>query len=67
MIGMVGLGAAMIGYFLAPANPLIRLMSFVGGITLIYPGLMTDILGFGLLGAVVFLQLAKSKRLKSAA
>ena len=67
VIGMVGLGAAMIGYFLAPANPLIRLMSFVGGITLIYPGLMTDILGFGLLGAVVFLQLAKSKRLKSAA
>lgn len=61
-IGMVGLGAAMIGYFLAPANPLMRLVFFVGGLMLIDPGLYTDIIGFGMLGAATMFQMMKRKR-----
>ena len=63
IIGMIGLGAAMIGYFLAPANPLIRLMSFFGGLMLVDPGLYTDMIGFVILGIVVFIQWNKSKKI----
>ncbi len=63
IIGMIGLGAAMIGYFLAPVNPLLRLAFFVGGLMLIDPGLLTDVIGFGLLGAGTLFQMMKRKRL----
>ncbi len=62
VIGMVGLGTAMIGYLMAPANILVRIMAFAGGITLIYPGVYTDMIGFGMLGLVLFIQIAKRKR-----
>ncbi len=62
IIGMVGLGAAMIGYFLADANPLIRIGFFVGGILLIDPGLLTDVIGFAMLGGAVAFQWMKRKR-----
>ena len=63
VIGMVGLGAAMIGYLLAPVNPLLRLAFFVGGLMLIDPGLYTDVIGFGMLGAGTMFQMMKRKRL----
>jgi len=63
VIGMVGLGAAMIGYLLAPVNPLFRLVFFVGGLMLIDPGLYTDVIGFGMLGAAMMFQVMKRKRL----
>jgi TRAP transporter 4TM/12TM fusion protein len=62
VIGMVGLGTAMIGYLMAPANIFVRIMAFAGGITLIYPGVYTDMIGFGMLGLVLFIQIAKRKR-----
>ena len=67
IIGMIGLGTAMIGYFLAPANPIMRVAAFVGGITLIIPGIYTDMVGFGLLGGVLFMQMAKRKRMDAQA
>ena len=62
IIGMVGLGAAMIGYFLANANPLIRVVFFFGGLLLIDPGLLTDVIGFGMLGSAMVFQWLKRKR-----
>ena len=67
IIGMIGLGTAMIGYFLAPANIIMRVAAFVGGITLIIPGLYSDMVGFGLLGGVLFMQMAKRKRMDAQA
>lgn len=67
IIGMVGLGAAMIGYFLAPANFIVRVLAFVGGISLIIPGLYSDMIGFGLLGGLLFVQMAKRKRMDAQA
>ena len=67
LIGMVGLGAAMIGYFLAPANPLIRLMAFFGGLMMVDPGLYTDMIGFVVLGIAVFIQWNKSKKIAAQA
>jgi UPF0716 family protein affecting phage T7 exclusion len=34
-----------------------RLMAIAGGLTLVYPGLLTDLIGFGLIAVVVALQL----------
>ena len=62
IIGMVGLGAAMIGYFLANVNPLIRVVFFFGGLLLIDPGLLTDVIGFGMLGSSMVFQWMKRKR-----
>lgn len=62
LIGMVGLSAAMIGYFMAPANPLVRVLFFIGGLLLIDPGLQTDIIGGGLLAVLMILQYMKRKK-----
>lgn len=62
VVGMIGLSTAMIGYFLAPASPLIRVMSFCGGIMLIDPGIYTDVAGVAFLGLALFVQWSKSKK-----
>jgi TRAP transporter 4TM/12TM fusion protein len=63
LVGMVGLSSAMIGYFLAPANPLVRILFFGGGLMLIDPGLQTDIIGAGVLGSLMVFQYIKRKRI----
>ncbi len=62
LVGMVGLSSAMIGYFLAPANPIVRVLFFVGGLLLIDPGLETDVVGGGILAAMMIFQYIKRKR-----
>jgi len=57
LIGMTGVAATMEGYLLTHMKLYERLLSLVGGLTLIYPGLITDLIGFGLLGLVVLLQI----------
>ena len=49
------------------SNLIIRVAAFVGGITLIIPGIYTDMVGFGLLGGVLFMQMAKRKRMDAQA
>ncbi len=63
LIGMVGLSAAMIGYFLAPANPIVRILFFCGGLLLVDPGLFTDVIGAGILAALMVFQYIKRKRI----
>ena len=54
LIGMRGIGAAVEGYYSRHAHPLQRLLFLVGGLLMIEPALMTDIVGLMLivLGAV---------------
>jgi len=63
LIGMVGLSAAMIGYFLAPAPPIVRILFFCGGLLLVDPGLFTDVIGAGILAALMVFQYIKRKRI----
>jgi len=63
LIGMVGLSAAMIGYFLAPAYPIVRILFFCGGLLLVDPGLFTDVIGAGILAALMVFQYIKRKRI----
>jgi TRAP transporter 4TM/12TM fusion protein len=55
-IGVTALAAALHGYLLRPARLWERLALLAGAIALIKPGLVTDLLGLGLVGAVVLSQ-----------
>lgn len=48
LIGMFGIGAALEGYYSRHAHLLQRIMFLAGGLMLVEPGLMTDIMGIGL-------------------
>ena len=61
-IGIFGVSAALEGYFLHHMNWYERLMSAVGGLMLIYPGLITDSVGLGLVAIVVILQVISRKK-----
>jgi TRAP transporter 4TM/12TM fusion protein len=49
VIGMIGIGAGAIGYFMTPMPVWVRMTSFIGGLMLVKPGLITDGLGILLL------------------
>ena len=45
VIGVIGLSAALEGYFRGPMNALMRVGLAVGALLLIYPEVMTDLAG----------------------
>ena len=59
--GMTAIGAAMIGYFVAPMSWIERILFVIGGLLLVDPGTITDIMGIGLLAACVVNQYRKKK------
>jgi TRAP transporter 4TM/12TM fusion protein len=66
VLGVFGLAAALEGYCFTHMNALIRLVLAVGGLMLIHPALMTDLVGAALLaaGLVVLKMLAKREEEK---
>jgi TRAP-type uncharacterized transport system fused permease subunit len=54
--GMWGVSVSMIGFCTTLLNPIQRLLFFIGGILLIDPGTMTDIIGIVILVATYFWQ-----------
>ncbi|MBQ3530234.1 MAG: TRAP transporter permease [Oscillospiraceae bacterium] len=62
LVGMFGVSAALEGYLMRPIPWYLRIMSVVGGLLLIYPGLVTDLIGLGLVGIVVAFQFIQKKR-----
>lgn len=59
--GMFGLGAAMIGFCLAPMNWYERIWFGIAGLMLIDPGAITDVIGIVMLAAGLFIQYRKKK------
>ena len=59
--GMTAIGAAMIGFFVAPMNWLERILFIVGGLLLVDPGTVTDIMGLVLLAGCVANQYRKKR------
>ena len=59
--GMTAIGAAMIGFFVAPMNWIERILFFVGGLMMVHPGTTTDLIGIGLLAACVANQYRKKR------
>ncbi len=61
-IGIFGVAAGLSGYFYDDMNILERVMTMVGGLLLIHPGLMTDACGIALVAVVYIFQHFKKKR-----
>lgn len=62
LIGIFGVSAALQGYLFDRMPWYQRILSLVGGLLLIYPGIVTDIIGLSLAGVVILLQLVSKSR-----
>lgn len=67
IIAMYALAGSMQGYLLITANIIERAVLLTGGLTMLYPGTMTDLVGLGCLIGVLALQLARRKLAHTAA
>ena len=66
IIGMWGLGVAMIGYWYTDVHPVLRIISFLAGLLLIDPGLLTDAIGVAILVAIFIIQRTKARKQRPA-
>jgi len=61
LLGMVGVGAGVIGFMIADMSKAERVWAIVAGLLLIDPGALTDVIGLGMLVALTVLQYKKMK------
>ena len=61
-VGIFGVSAALEGYFLHHMRWYERLMAALGGLLLIYPGIVTDSIGLGLVAIVLVIQSINRKK-----
>ena len=66
LAGMFGLSMALEGFYRGSLPAALRVVSAVGGLMLIYPGLATDLAGLLLVGGVIVFQLLKEKKAAAA-
>jgi len=64
-VGIFGVSAALEGYIMGRMRWFERILSVAGGLLLIYPGLVTDVVGLVLIALVIVLQLAAKKRVQA--
>jgi TRAP transporter 4TM/12TM fusion protein len=62
LIGIFGVSAALEGYIIGHMNPVQRILSAVGGLLLIDPNVVTDVVGISLIIAVVLWQWFDKKK-----
>lgn len=67
VVGMFGIAMGLEGFFRVRLSWPLRIITLIGGLLLIYPGLLTDIIGVVAVGAVVVIQLLRSRGARSAA
>ena len=65
IIGVIALAGGMQQWFITLANRFEQLLLLIGGLSLIYPGLITDMIGACCIVSVVFMQLMRKKRLSA--
>ena len=67
LCGLIGVAAALEGYLCAQMHPVVRVLSAVGGLLMMDPGSLTDIIGIALLvGVFVWQKVKEKKSLKTA-
>ena len=64
-ICMIGVAAGLSGYLVKPMNVLERVLTIAGGLCLIVPGTLTDVIGLTLIALGVVLQVVLSKKQKA--
>ena len=67
LVGMFGLGMALEGFMKGKIAWPLRILAAAGGLCLIYPGTVTDLVGVVVVAAVVTIQLLRSKKAPAAA
>ena len=65
LVGIFGVSAALEGYVGGHMPWYLRILSAVGGLLLIYPGLVTDTAGLLLVGLVLLVQFLANKSAKT--
>jgi len=65
-LGMLSISLGMIGYFRRELNWVFRLLCIAGGLLMIYPGLVTDLIGIAILAAIFVIELLGSRNPKAA-
>ena len=64
VIGMIGIGAGLTGYLIDTAKGVERLVLLAGGLLMLVPGTLTDVIGLAILVAIFMMQ---KKRINSKA
>jgi len=67
VLGIFALACAIEGWVMGKAGPVSRLLCLAGALVLIRPGLVTDLVGMGLVGLAFFLQAVAPHRSRAAA
>ena len=62
LVGIFGVSASLEGYLLRRMSWPERILSLVGGLLLIYPGIVTDLIGLAMVGVFVAVQLLMNKK-----
>ena len=63
LIGLFGVAAALNGFLYRKINPLFRLLLIAGGLGMMVPGTLTDVMGLVIVGGIVLYQRISAKRL----
>ena len=66
-VGIFAVSSALEGYFLHHMKWYERIVAVIGGLLLIYPGLVTDVIGLTLVALIVFVQVLTRKKVKAIA
>ncbi len=62
VLGIFSISAALNGYFVRDIPIALRILLFAGGLMMVDPGTITDILGLSVLAVTVFVQIAAAKK-----
>ena len=62
LLGLFGVAAALNGFLYRPINPLFRVLIAVGGLCMMIPGTLTDVVGLAAVAAVVVFQRMGTKK-----
>ena len=62
LLGIFGVAAALNGFLYRPLNPLLRLLLAAGGLGMMVPGLVSDVVGLGIVVGTILYQRSGAKR-----
>ena len=60
--GIVGVASALEGYFVTDMGFIERILFIAGGLMMIFPGIVTDAFGLGLIAVAIAMQFARKKK-----
>ena len=65
LLGLFGIAAGLNGYLFTKINPIFRIAGIAAGICMMIPGVVTDIIGFVVVAAIIVVQKFLSKKVAS--